>query len=320
MGFGIRNDERWVKHTTELSRNFRSEPRNDDSKVSLDAVASVVRSTALPKTSGQTQAIQSQVIEELLQAIEISDETDRDEQAVKWRRIKTDADTAYSQAVDQAMKHYDALVRQCLSTLNSTATHAVLAEFRVLAARRDGAYGIERLNHDIEQRARRLSQREGRQANDALYPVTAREWFIGRVVMVRENSRSTGLANGDVGVYLADGYVHFEQYEVEDSTPEGTPRRAFLPSELPLYEVAYAITIHKAQGSEFQEVLVMCDGDTATRSGDSLSALNHALIYTAITRAKRGVALYASHQTLLNGLLNQKSLVSALPLLLQAQL
>jgi exodeoxyribonuclease V alpha subunit len=63
--------------------------------------------------------------------------------------------------------------------------------------------------------------------------------------------------------------------------------RAIAPARLPAHETAFAMTVHKAQGSEFDEVLVVLP---AQRS----RVLTRELLYTAVTRARQGVTLCAS--------------------------
>jgi len=113
-------------------------------------------------------------------------------------------------------------------------------------------------------------------------------WYHGRPVMVSNNDYQTGLYNGDVGICLdleSNG-----QLRVYFPTSEGF--KDFTPSRIPVHETAFAITVHKSQGSEFTEVLFLLP-DTAN------SVFNKALVYTAITRAKKQVELWGQHEVLL---------------------
>lgn len=142
--------------------------------------------------------------------------------------------------------------------------------FRVLCAVREGARGVQAIN--------RLLAGELRAA---LAPGSSSPWFAGRPVMVLRNDPLLGLFNGDIGITLpgADGapLVHF-------ATPQGF--RALPAARLPAHETAFAMTVHKAQGSEFDEVLVLLP---AQRS----RVLTRELLYTALTRARARVWLAA---------------------------
>ena len=100
--------------------------------------------------------------------------------------------------------------------------------------------------------------------------------------MITRNDYNLKLFNGDIGVILPDA----------DS---GEPRaffpgpdnevRKFLPLRLPEHQTAYALTVHKSQGSEFDRVLlVLPDRESPV--------LSRELLYTGITRARKGVELW----------------------------
>ena len=143
--------------------------------------------------------------------------------------------------------------------------------FRVLCAVREGRRGVEAINRQLAGEARAL-----------LAPGTTTPWFSGRPVMVLRNDPLLKLFNGDIGITLpgADGapLVHFAD------TAGGF--RAVPALRLPPHETAFAMTVHKAQGSEFDEVLVLLP---AQRS----RVLTRELLYTALTRARRRVVLAA---------------------------
>jgi hypothetical protein len=115
-----------------------------------------------------------------------------------------------------------------------------------------------------------------------------REWYPGRLVIVGGNDYRLGLFNGDIGVALpraADGAL-----EVWFRTADGS-LRALPPAVLGACTPAYALTVHKAQGSEFDEVVVVLPERDAR-------VLTRELVYTAVTRARGRVALWASAEIL----------------------
>lgn len=147
---------------------------------------------------------------------------------------------------------------------------------QVLCALRHGPYGVTGLNRWIEDMLRR----------SGALAVTG-EWYVGRPIMVTRNDPSLRLANGEIGITLP--YVDPESPQgqptlrvafLNEITEKGeSPIRWIAPGRLTAFETAFALTVHKAQGSEFDHsVLVL----PATPN----AVLTRELIYTAITRAR----------------------------------
>ena len=136
--------------------------------------------------------------------------------------------------------------------------------FRILCAVREGEWGVSGLNGAIEQRLEGagLIRRRG-------------EWYVGRPVMITRNDYGTGVFNGDIGLTLADPArtgslrVYFL---------EGDTVRSVLATRLRQVETAYAMTVHKSQGSEFHHTVLVLPRDKG-------SMIARELIYTGITRA-----------------------------------
>ena len=164
----------------------------------------------------------------------------------------------------------------------ATAILHAFDRFRVLCAVREGDWGMAGLNRAIEHalaRARLLSARG--------------TWYAGRPVMVTRNDPALGVFNGDIGITLpaAEGgglRVHFL---------DGEALRSVAVSRLAHVETAFAMTVHKSQGSEFEHTALVL----AAQSGN---VLTRELIYTAITRARKAFSLVAEREGLLeNGVL-----------------
>ena len=153
---------------------------------------------------------------------------------------------------------------------------AALERFRVLAAVRAGPRGVESLNAAIEQvlglsRLRRPGS----------------PWYPGRPVMIARNHYGLGLYNGDVGVALPDADSGHE-LRVFFLSPDGG-MRALPPLRLPEHETVYATTVHKSQGSEFDRVaMVLPESPSAV--------VTRELLYTAVTRARIEVQVWASRE------------------------
>jgi len=102
--------------------------------------------------------------------------------------------------------------------------------------------------------------------------------------MITRNDYNLGLFNGDIGLVLPDPE---NGGELRAFFPSGSGMRKVLPLRLPEHERAFAMTVHKSQGSEFDRVLLlMPDRD--------VPLLTRELVYTAITRAKKSVEILAS--------------------------
>ncbi|RVT49117.1 exodeoxyribonuclease V subunit alpha [Rheinheimera sediminis] len=162
--------------------------------------------------------------------------------------------------------------------------------FQLLCAVRQGPLGVEQLNLTVERILHQAglihysSQHSARQGS---------LWYAGRPVMVMQNDYALGLMNGDVGICLARPYqgkwILAVAFASEDSSKAV---RWVLPSRLQQVETAYAITVHKSQGSEFRHaVLVLPDQFSPV--------LTRELIYTGITRAAKLFSLICGKAELL---------------------
>jgi len=156
---------------------------------------------------------------------------------------------------------------------NRAALFDALGRFRVLCAEREGARGVVAINQFVGQQFRKL-------LDHPLDPGGRSEWYPGRPVMMLRNDYVLKLFNGDIGIVLPDAsdtpMVFFPDSDVGF--------RVVAPLRLPEHETAFATTVHKAQGSEFDRVMLMLPAKpnrVATRE----------LLYTAITRSRSGVTI-----------------------------
>lgn len=144
---------------------------------------------------------------------------------------------------------------------------AANGRFQLLAALRRGIWGVDELNRQI---AHWLQQQGLIAASEG--------WYAGRPVMVTQNDYELGLMNGDVGITLAGPGQRLQVAFASDSAQD--PIRWVTPSRLQAVETVFAMTVHKAQGSEFEHA--------ALAMPSALSpVLTRELVYTAITRARR---------------------------------
>ena len=155
---------------------------------------------------------------------------------------------------------------------------AAFNQFRLLTPLRKGSLGTEQLNQKISQFLSRYLSIRFQNA-----------WFTGRPVMITENDYRQNLFNGDIGLTLPEANG---QLRVWFPAPNGG-FRAFAPVRLPAHETAWAMTIHKSQGSEFEQVLLVLPEDTEAQ------ILGRELLYTGITRARRQIDLMGKEAVIL---------------------
>jgi exodeoxyribonuclease V alpha subunit len=167
---------------------------------------------------------------------------------------------------------------------------ADFSAFQLLCAVRQGPLGVEQVNLAVE-----------KMLHQAGLIQQSSQWYAGRPVMVTQNDYALGLMNGDVGICLLRPYHQGKlmlavAFASEDSSKAV---RWVLPSRLQQVETAYAITVHKSQGSEFRHaVLVLPDHFSPV--------LTRELIYTGITRAAKLFSFVCAKPDLLALAIEQK--------------
>ncbi|MFP3029593.1 MAG: exodeoxyribonuclease V subunit alpha [Arsenophonus sp.] len=147
--------------------------------------------------------------------------------------------------------------------------------YRLLAALREGAYGVIELNDKLEQ----VLYRQGRIQRKSY------SWsknYEGRPIMITKNDSALNLFNGDIGIMLRDGKQGLKAFF---QLPNGVIKK-IQPSRLPQHETAFVMTVHKSQGSEFEHAALVL-------APISTHIISRELIYTAITRAKSHMTIYA---------------------------
>ncbi len=160
--------------------------------------------------------------------------------------------------------------------------------FQLLVAMRRGEWGLEGMNHRIEQ----LLLASGKLKS------VAGLWYLGRPVMVTQNDYSVDLMNGDVGISLLYPVNGELKQRVIFSDGKGGVRWV-LPSRLQSVETVFAMTVHKSQGSEFTHTAMLLPSQSSP-------ILTKELIYTGITRSKKHFTLISGSQSVLEEAMNRK--------------
>lgn len=147
-----------------------------------------------------------------------------------------------------------------------------LDRFRLLCAVHKGPDGVEQLNFLAEQTL----------AGAGL--IHPEQWYKGRPILISRNSYALQLFNGDTGILWPDDSGKLQAWFVG---PDGK-LHAVAPIRLPEHKTAYAVTVHKAQGSEFEEIVLVLPQEDS-------KILSRELLYTGLTRAKTKLYLCADH-------------------------
>lgn len=209
---------------------------------------------------------------------ELAELVNRQQADAAWRLLAAgrDEDEVFLLAGDP----YVYIADRYAEYLQCVANGAEIAEifsafdrFRVLCANLRGRRSVA----DVNQRVERLLAGRG-----LIEP--GEPWYAGRPVMMTGNDPALQLYNGDVGLCLATAGSE-DRLQVFFRGADGRLRQ-FLPARLGGCETVYAMTVHKSQGSEYAEVLVMLP-ETVN------PVLGRELLYTAVTRARQRVGIVA---------------------------
>ena len=173
-----------------------------------------------------------------------------------------------------AAEQYTPYLLAIKNNADFTAIFAAFSQFQILCSNRHGDYGVVEINKRIEEKLARQAKIQ-----------ISGQWYVGRPVMVTQNNAAMQLYNGDIGLCLIDEVTG--KHAVYFLRPDGSIKKV-LPSRVPTHETVFAMTIHKSQGSEFDQCLCVLP--------DKINpVLSKELVYTAITRAKIKLKIRSSH-------------------------
>lgn len=155
----------------------------------------------------------------------------------------------------------------------------IYSSLQLLSPHRRGPWGVDYLNRQIEEELEKQGLKSPYE-----------NWYLGKPIIINENSYSIGLSNGDMGIYLPEKEGNARVYfQINDQIVH------VRPSQLPAFSTAFVLTVHKSQGAEFDEVLLVLPDKKS-------KVLSRELLYTAITRAKRSVQIFGSEPVLLESI------------------
>lgn len=187
-------------------------------------------------------------------------------------------------------EHLAPFLQPLLTATSPQVALEALGQRRLLCALREGPAGVEGLN--------RLAEAIGR---DQGHIPPAERLYRGMPLLILRNEYKLGLFNGDAGVLWPDTDGRLQAWFPQ---VDGTVRQIGL-SRLPAWQTSYALTVHKAQGAEFDRVLFILPQDDAP-------VLSRELLYTGITRARAHLTLLCPHDLLLRTVVRRVVRYSAL--------
>jgi exodeoxyribonuclease V alpha subunit len=224
-------------------------------------------------------------------------------QTLEWLRSSAESSVTWlddagrmpqAASMARAQRGYAAYCDAVQSRANLAEIFDAFGRFRVLCAEREGARGVAGMNEALVRGFRAT-------LDHPLDPGPRSPWYPGRPVMVLRNDYVLKLFNGDVGIVLpnddGDLMVHFPD-------ADGT-FRAIAPARLAEHDTAFATTVHKALGSEFDEVMLMLPAKASR-------VVTRELIYTAVTRARTCMVIASGADVLTQGVASRTSRHSGL--------
>jgi exodeoxyribonuclease V alpha subunit len=178
---------------------------------------------------------------------------------------------------------YDYVRARDIGTLFTCLNH-----FRILCALRQGPWGVININRLIEYLLRRVG-----------FIAKQEQWYARRPIIITKNDYNLKLFNGDIGILWQ------EQTEADRTNPANL--RAFFPDPekkehfrtiplqiLPEHETVFAMTVHKSQGSEFDEVLLLLPFE-------DYPLITRELLYTAVTRTRQKLSVWGPESVIRKG-------------------
>ena len=161
---------------------------------------------------------------------------------------------------------------------NVMRAYELFNKFRLVCVHRSGLYGSEVINNIIEQ---------------LVMPQTTskrQSFYQGKPIIINENNYAMDLFNGDTGIVWPDEKGRLKAF-FPSSDINKQEFRSFDLNLLPAFSSAYAITVHKAQGSGFQQILIITPSELSP-------LMTREMIYTALSRAEKRAVLWTNTKIL----------------------
>lgn len=265
MGPGEKNrySLAFLKRFREYTGSDSLSPSEADESVMTDAMVELTRNYRIRDESILGRFKKSVVTGDAAETLHL---LESGEESLSWLDLP-DLHALKNYVRTEIGKYLNGYLKHVVKHSDNNELFASFDSFRVLCALRGGLFGTIHLNRLMEDF---LKEKSG------IHP--SRPFYPGKALMVTNNDYALQLFNGDIGLVLADDRSK-EPHSVCFREAKGAFRR-LSPYTLPEHETAFAMTVHKSQGSEYERVfLFLPEADNPI--------LNRELIYTGITRARR---------------------------------
>jgi len=205
---------------------------------------------------------------------------------VVW--IEDDGASLNSQSRQHLLRGWDPYMEKIKATdLSPKLLFDYLDRYKIICAEREGPRGVIAMNQYVCHMLRQSISPHASSFGVFKSPAGSESCFPGMALMVLQNDYRLGRFNGDIGIVLLD----HRQKPVVFFPDTQSPEQAVRLLNMPTFEPAFASTVHKAQGSEYDHV-------TLILPARSSPVLNRSLLYTAISRAKLGLCIIAGESVL----------------------
>lgn len=222
---------------------------------------------------------------------------ENDERGVLWHQTPEKLCDKVEVPIDDFSSTILENYKELLQSTTVESAFKAMSEFRVFSPLRNGPHGLSTINRLIEKALSLKSTKDG--TADLKRLNTSKEFYNHRVIMVTRNDYALNLFNGDIGIVLPDdaddgnaepsgkknNVVWFESTNKETGEVKYNP---FPCNMIPEHETAFAMTIHKSQGSQYTNVMVILPHQ------DNEDLFTKELLYTGITRAEKKVYLWCN--------------------------
>ncbi|WP_343182949.1 exodeoxyribonuclease V subunit alpha [Buchnera aphidicola (Neophyllaphis podocarpi)] len=194
------------------------------------------------------------------------------------------SDYEYKNTITNIVNNYKLYWLCVKNELNPKKIIKIFNQNKVLCMMRIGKLGIKKINKKIEKQMINEHIIQYEKIND---------WYIGKPIMIIKNNNELKLSNGDIGITIKDKNQEMSVFFIKNNNIKKV--KTYLINE---YETAWAITVHKSQGSEFENISLIIPEKFS-------NFLTKELIFTAVTRAKKTVSIYSTKK-ILNKIINNE--------------
>ncbi|CAL4322875.1 exodeoxyribonuclease V subunit alpha [Buchnera aphidicola] len=165
----------------------------------------------------------------------------------------------------------------------------IFNKYRSLCVMKSTMFGTKKINNNIEDAIiKKIKFKK--------YRIDNNYWYFGKPIIFNKNNKNLNLYNGDIGITTKNKKNQLQvSFLSTKNHVINIPINILNKKE---YDVAWSITIHKSQGSEFQEIAIILPNRFNI-------LLTTELLYTAITRAKKKIQIFTENKILIKTFYNQ---------------